>query len=229
MSSIIFSESAGLNDSIYGKCQAPIRLLIEKRGEAFEQSSALADVFSVESSNHWGETYTSVTAMEGFYPVGENGAYPGDSAQEGYKKIFEHMTWKDKFAISREMIEDSKLIDMKKKPLAFIQAYYRTREDFGAALLGGAVSGNSSLTYRGKSFSLKGADDVNLFSASHPAKVSGANQTNRFAGAFSADNLSKLEQKMQQFRATTTIFSTSAPTRLSYPTTRRLKRTCLPR
>ena len=30
---IIFSEGSGLNDSIYGKCQAPIRMFLEQRGE----------------------------------------------------------------------------------------------------------------------------------------------------------------------------------------------------
>ena len=28
---IIFSEGSGLNDSIYGKCQAPIRMFLEQR------------------------------------------------------------------------------------------------------------------------------------------------------------------------------------------------------
>ena len=36
---LTFSEGSGLNDSVYGKCQAPIRMFLEKRGEAFEQES----------------------------------------------------------------------------------------------------------------------------------------------------------------------------------------------
>ena len=32
MPGIIFSESPGLNDSIYGKVQAPIQMFLEKRG-----------------------------------------------------------------------------------------------------------------------------------------------------------------------------------------------------
>ena len=36
---IIFSEGSGLNDSVYGKCQAPIRMFLEKRGEEMEKSS----------------------------------------------------------------------------------------------------------------------------------------------------------------------------------------------
>ena len=34
---IIFSESSNLNNSIYGNCQAPIKMFLEKRGEEFEQ------------------------------------------------------------------------------------------------------------------------------------------------------------------------------------------------
>ena len=29
---ITFSEGSGLNDSVYGKCQAPIRMFLEQRG-----------------------------------------------------------------------------------------------------------------------------------------------------------------------------------------------------
>ena len=38
---IVFSEGSGLNDSVYGKCQAPIRMFLEQRGEQFEQQSVL--------------------------------------------------------------------------------------------------------------------------------------------------------------------------------------------
>mgnify|MGYP001085090426 CR=1 FL=1 len=34
---IVFSEGSGLNDSVYGKCQAPIRMFLEQRGEQFEE------------------------------------------------------------------------------------------------------------------------------------------------------------------------------------------------
>ena len=30
---IVFSEGSGLNDSVYSKCQAPIRMFLEQRGE----------------------------------------------------------------------------------------------------------------------------------------------------------------------------------------------------
>lgn len=84
---ITFSEGSGLNDSVYGKCQAPIRMFLEQRGEQFEQASVLKNLFTMGTSGNYGDLLTTMTAMEGFEPVGENGAYPTDGMQEGYRKI----------------------------------------------------------------------------------------------------------------------------------------------
>lgn len=200
MANITFSEGSGLNDSIYGKSQAPIRMLIEDKAEAFEEKSMLEEIFMMDKSTHWAEKYTSMTDMEDFDPVGENGAYPITGMEEGYSQTLEHVTWKNSFSISREIMEDSKTLDLKKKPSKFIKSYYRTREQLGAALLGSAYKASTpNITFRGKKFYTKGADGKQLFAADHPSKVRGAAQSNRFAGLFSADNLAKLETKMQNF------------------------------
>ena len=83
------------------------------------------------TSKQYGEA-DSMTAMDGFQAVGENGPIP-DSMQEGYSKTLEHVTWKDSFRCPGEIIEDSKMMDLRKKPAAFIAGYYRTREKFGCA------------------------------------------------------------------------------------------------
>lgn len=199
MPNIVFSEASGLNESIYGKSQAPIRMFLEKRGEAWEQNSVLPEIFSMETSQNALEKYTSMTAMDGFEPVGELGATPKDGMQEGFSKVFEHMTWKDSFALSREIIEDSKTLDLKKRPEAFISGYYRTREKFGAALLGGAIVGGQAALYKGKQFDVTTADKQPLFAAAHPSKVSGMLQSNLFGDAFSADALGAMECAMQNF------------------------------
>ena len=151
---IIFSEGSGLNDSIYGKCQAPIRMFLEQRGEQFERQSVLKDLFLMGKSENYGDLMTTMTAMSGFEPVGENGAYPLDGMQEGYQKLLVYDTWKDSFSISAEMMEDSKVMDMKKQPAAFITSYNRTRELFGAALYGGAISGKEKILYKGREFDI---------------------------------------------------------------------------
>ena len=58
MANITFTEGSGLQDSIYGKSQAPIRMFIEKRGEAFEQQSIAKEIFNTQKSDHWAEKMT---------------------------------------------------------------------------------------------------------------------------------------------------------------------------
>ena len=221
---IIFSEGSGLNDSIYGKCQAPIRMFLEQRGEQFEQQSVLKDLFLMGKSENYGDMMTSMTAMSGFEPVGENGAYPVDGMQEGYQKMLVYDTWKDSFAISAEMIEDSKVLDMKKQPAAFITSYNRTREMFGAALYGGAISGKAAATYKGKAFDISTADGVTLFNTKHPGKVSKKEQSNKFSDAFSVDALSKMETAMHLFRGDNDEILDVAPDTILIPESATLKK-----
>lgn len=224
MPNITFTEGSGLQDSIFGKSQAPIRMFLEKRGEAFEQASMIPELFNVSTSKHWGEKFTTMTAMDGFQPVGENGAYPTDGMQEGYDKFLEHMTWKNSFSLSREIVEDAKLMDLKKQPAGFITSYYRTREKFAAALLGGAVSGLTAVKFGGKTFDAKTADGKGLFATDHPSKLNKDKQSNQFADAFGNDALAALESKMQNFRGDNGEILDVAPDTIIVPNEYSLKR-----
>ena len=221
---IIFSESSGLNDSIYGKCQAPIRMFLEKRGEEFEQNSVLENLFFMGKSGNYADMMTTMTAMSGFEPVGENGAYPLDGMQEGYQKLLKYQTWKDSFSVSKEMMEDGKLMDMRKQPAAFMTSYNRTRELFGAALYGAAMNGAGSVTFKGVKFDLTGADGSNLFAKEHTPKVSGDKQCNCFKDAFSVDALSKLETAMHLFRGDNDEILDVAPDTILIPEIATLKK-----
>lgn len=221
---IIFSESSGLNDSIYGKCQAPIRMFLEKRGEEFEQNSVLKNLFLMGKSGNYADMMTTMTAMSGFEPVGENGAYPLDGMQEGYQKLLKYQTWKDSFSVSKEMMEDGKLMDMRKQPAAFMTSYNRTRELFGAALYGAAMNGAGSVTFKGVKFDLTGADGSNLFAKEHTPKVSGDKQCNCFKDAFSVDALGKLETAMHLFRGDNDEILDVAPDTILIPEIATLKK-----
>ena len=221
---IIFSESSGLNDSIYGKCQAPIRMFLEKRGEEFEQNSVLKNLFFMGKSGNYADMMTTMTAMSGFEPVGENGAYPLDGMQEGYQKLLKYQTWKDSFSVSKEMMEDGKLMDMRKQPAAFMTSYNRTRELFGAALYGAAMNGAGSVTFKGVKFDLTGADGSNLFAKEHAPKVSGDKQCNCFKDAFSVDALGKLETAMHLFRGDNDEILDVAPDTILIPEIAALKK-----
>lgn len=221
---IIFSESSGLNDSIYGKCQAPIRMFLEKRGEEFEQNSVLKNLFFMGKSGNYADMMTTMTAMSGFEPVGENGAYPLDGMQEGYQKLLKYQTWKDSFSVSKEMMEDGKLMDMRKQPAAFMTSYNRTRELFGAALYGAAMNGAGSVTFKGVKFDLTGADGSNLFAKEHTPKVSGDKQCNCFKDTFSVDALGKLETAMHLFRGDNDEILDVAPDTILIPEIATLKK-----
>lgn len=224
MANITFSEGSGLADSIFGKSQEPIKMFLEKRGEAFEQASMLKELFNMGTSKHWAEKFATTTAMEGFQPVGENGDYPVDGFQEGYSKTLEHVTWKNSFSLSREMVDDAKMMDLKKQPTSFITAYHRTREEFGAALLGAAITGANKTKYKGWSFDTTAADGLCFFHTKHPSKLGKATQSNLFSDAFSNDALMAMESAMQDFRGDNDEILDVAPTTILIPNDYTLKR-----
>ena len=217
MAGITFSEGSGLSDSVFGKSQAPIRMFIEKKGEALEQNSVVRQIFAMETSNNFAEKITSVTAMDGFRPVGENGAHPVDHTQEGFDKTIEHMTWKDSFSISRELVDDSKVMDLKKKPTNFVNAFYRTREKFGAALFGAALSGQTSASFGGVDFAVTSADGKIVFAIDHPAKIKGGTQSNLFEDNFSPDALMAAQTAMQNLRGDNEEILDVAPNTILIP------------
>lgn len=201
MAGIVFSKSSGLNDSIYGKSEAPIRAFLEQNVKAYEEMSTIKRIFKFVDSEHYGEKFGGITGFaHGFQPVGEGGSYPTDERQEGYSKFLENITWKDSFAITQEMMEDSIILNLDKTGArSFIDQYYLTREKYGSQLLIGAVSGTST-KFRGMTMDCTSADGVSLFSTSHPSITGNTGvQSNKFAGVFNADNLGKLETHMQNF------------------------------
>ena len=201
MADIVFSESSGLQDSIYGKCLYPLRMVIKKNAEAFEQTSMLDKLFNMEKSDKFAEQITGLTSMRGPLPVGEGGDYVTDGFQEGYSSVFQHVTWKDQFEVTEEMIEDNRILDMRSAPIGFATGWGRTREEFGAHLFGEAVRATTGkFTFNGFTFSTKTADGKNLFATDHPSKTGrGAAQSNRFNDDFSENALAAAEAAMQGF------------------------------
>ena len=175
-------------------------MFMEKKAEAFENMSVVDKVFNMETSKNFAEKLTGMTSMQGFQPVGEGGAYPKDEMQEGYSKVIQHETWKDSFAITQEMVEDGKVMNLRKKPTAFLTGYYRTREMFGAALFGGAIQGKKAVTFRGKAFDTTANDNLPLFHTAHTSITGGKTQANCFTNAFSNEALAKVEAEMQNFK-----------------------------
>ena len=201
MAQIIFGKMSGLNDSIYGKSEAPIKAFLEENIKAYTDMSFVEKIFKMMTSDNYGEKLTSLTSLaQGFMPVGEGGAYPKDDRQEGYSKFFEHETWKDSFTITKEMIEDSKLLDLNRTGArGFIDAYALTREKYGASILVGAVSGTST-KFRGMNVDCTCNDGLSIFSTAHTSATGNAAiQSNKFSNTFSAENLGLVETAMQNY------------------------------
>lgn len=193
---VTVSIAGAANDARYGNCQFPIKSFIEKKGEAFEQESLLKYLFRFDSSKNWAESYHSDTAADNFEPVGEGGAYPTTGFRESYDQKVEAMTWKQRFVITREMVDDNKIGDMKKKASQLMTSYKRTREMFGRMLYAGGLAG-TTMSMGGMSFNCASADKKKLFATDHPSILGKGNQSNRYSNAFSASVLSKVETAMQ--------------------------------
>lgn len=226
MASIIFSEGAGLNDSIFGKSQAPIKAMIESSVEAFERLSLIDKLYYMDESTNYAERYTIETAAGDFQDVGENGAYPLTSMQEGYSKIIEPSTWKNRFEVTQEMMEDAKMGKIKSRANIFATSYNRTREKFAAELLAGGVG--TTVTIGGKKYDTTTSDGVALFSTAHPSKTGGcANQSNRFSYTSAqtlTDVLDAAQEKMQEVRDDNGNLLTVAPDTIVLPNSAALKR-----
>lgn len=193
------SIGSGLNGTIYGDCQVPLKAFLESRGEAFQRESLLPYLYRMEKSRHWAERYFSETAMGDFEPVGEGGDYPKTGFEDGYFRDIVNMTFKQSFSVTKELVEDCLLGTMKQRANKLVTAYGRTREKFGRILYAGGLYG-TTVSYKGKTFACGSADGQALFSKTHPNKVDGAKQTNLYKGTFTNTLLGKIETEMQNIK-----------------------------
>lgn len=193
------SIGSGLNGTIYGDCQVPLKAFLESRGEAFQRESLLPYLYRMEKSRHWAERYSGETAMGDFEPVGEGGDYPKTGFEDGYFRDIVNMTFKQSFSVTQELVEDCLLGTMKQRANKLVTAYGRTREKFGRILYAGGLYG-TTVSYKGKTFACGSADGQALFSKTHPNKVNGAKQTNLYKGTFTNTLLGKIETEMQNIK-----------------------------
>lgn len=200
MSGITFSQSSGVNNSVFGKSQEPIKSMITAGVESFEETSLLDKIFYMDTTKNFAEKYASMTALGDFKDVGENGATPLSDIQEGFCKVIEPTTWKLSFAITAEMMEDAKIGDIKNGTKRFTTSYGRTREKFGAALLANGHA--TTMVHSGKTYSITCADGTAMFNVAHPSKTQGTKfkQSNLFKGKFCVETLDAVQEAMQDFK-----------------------------
>lgn len=224
MAGTIVSEASARNDMLYGKWQAPIISFLEKRLEQVDRESLATKIFRKVNSTHWAESFGSLTAIGDFKPSPENGKYPVSDFEQGYSKILKNYTWKNSFAISREMLEDGNLINLKKQPAGFLTSYERTRERFFANLLGSALQGLTVAKVGDEEFDVTGADGSTVFATDHVGKVSKKNISNAFSDEFSADALGEVMTRMQNIKGDNDETLSLSPDTLVIPNLTALKK-----
>lgn len=198
---VILSEESGKLKALYGEVQEPVASYLENRAEDIEKEEATAfKIFDKRTSNHRSENYRSETEMDEMIPVGENGAYPVTGYQEGYDKTITNVTYKNSFAISREMMDDNILTSLGKKPDKLLRSYYRGRARDMFAMLGNALQGNETYVRNGWNFNARSADGACAFAIDHKPKVFGADQCNVFADELDEDSLFKAMVAMRNMR-----------------------------
>lgn len=200
MAGIIVSEASGLNDALFGKIQVPLKSLMLQYAEAQDVMAMAPLIFSERSSNHSMEGYTSITGIDDWEPVPENGAYPTTSFEQGYEKVITNLTFKQSIRVSQEMMEDGITNHIKQQSNNLVSSLYRTKEKLGARMIGEALQSKSSFTIGAKTFDTTGADGQVVFSKTHKPKVKGSNQSNLYAGAFSETNLGLAATAMQNLK-----------------------------
>lgn len=199
MAGIIFSVASGVNDSVFGKLQDPLKAFIERENEAWmnkEMNLApkIFHPFKLDSNTGSIASLGSLGEMEA---VGENGAYPLGNLEEGYRKVIRAEEWKYSFAISQTAMEDKLDFVITSNGQNLMDAYHRTRNNFMWGLLGAALQ-NKHFVRKGMEFSVNTWDGVKLFAQEHPSKFDAKmKQCNAFSDAFSATVLGKIATAMQ--------------------------------
>lgn len=226
MAGVVFSEASGVNNSMFGKSQDPIKMFVEQQIEAFQKYSMIPDVFMEDTTSNYGEKYTSATALADFEPVGEGGAYPRNTVQEGYAKLIEPDEWKNSFEITQKMVEDQKIGKAITQGAGiFTTAFNRGKEKFAASFLNNGESTTMTFGNNQKNFNIACADNLALFSTGHTSITGGyGTQSNYFGNAFSYDALCLVEEAMQNFRDDDGNLLNIMPDTIIIPNKARLKK-----
>lgn len=194
---MIISKISGLNDTAFGKIEAPVKSYLTDADLLAKQGSQLEQIFPVVVSTNFGEAYAGQTGLTNYTAGGEASRYPDNTFQDDFNKIVTNDTeWKNQFPITLAMIEDGKFGAIKDEATKLVDAYYNTLEEYGGDFLTKAIG--TTQTFGGKTFDIAGGDAKALFATNHQSKVATAAggyaaQSNLYNLEFSYTNLTKAE------------------------------------
>lgn len=128
---------------------------------------------NVQKSKRWGEKSTTIGGLGDYMVKDEGDDAAKDYFAEGYSKFIEHITFSKSVFISKEMVDDNQIAEMKSKAVNLVQTYKRTRAKLLSEALTKSVGSTKTMTFGGKSgIDIGGADNLALFNAAHTLKNS---------------------------------------------------------
>ena len=154
---IIFNieQSARLSD--FNILQEPIKMILDNEVEAFEKGSIIPEVFVQKTTDRYMEEYRSSTSMDGFKPTEDMEVAGISDFEESYFQQFTTQIWTNSFVVSKQTMEDNKMMDIDTKSMGFIKSYGRTREQYAVAMIGAGL-GNTYPEYKIYAKAGKGMD-----------------------------------------------------------------------
>lgn len=156
---IIYNIEEAIKNSAFNVLQEPIKMILDNQTEAYEKQSIISKFFVMKTTDRYMEEYRSMTSMDGFKPTEDMEVAPISDFEESYFQQFTFQIWTNSFVISKQTMEDGKLMDVDMKANAFIKGYNRTREQYAVSMIGAAL-GNTYEDLKITDKSGKGMDTV---------------------------------------------------------------------
>lgn len=156
---IIYNIEEAIKNSAFNVLQEPIKMILDNQKEAYEQNSIISKFFVMKTTDRYMEEYRSQTSMDGFKPTEDMEVAPISDFEESYFQQYTFQIWTNSFVISKQTMEDGKLMDVDMKANAFIKGYNRTREQYAVSMIGAAL-GNTYEDLKITDKSGKGMDTV---------------------------------------------------------------------
>lgn len=153
---IIFNISEAIKSSAFNVLGLSIPMLLESQVEQFEKGSKIDSLFVRKSLTGYSQSYHTAVTHGGFRPSEDMEIAKLHDWEDSYGMTFTAQTWKDSFAISQEALEDNRDLEINQKVSEFATNYARTREQYCAATVSGALA--TSYVYGGKKFSVSAID-----------------------------------------------------------------------
>lgn len=156
---IIFNIEESIKNSAFNILQEPIKMILDNEVEAFEKSSIIPEFFVQKTTDRYMEEYRSTTAMDGFKPTEDMEVANISDFEESYFQQFTTQIWTNSFVVSKQTMEDNKMMDIDTKAMGFIKSYGRTRELYAVNMIGAGL-GNTYADYKIGAKHGKGMDTV---------------------------------------------------------------------